>query len=82
MRYRDGLDSAEQVVAEQASLTQDFVTATVWMTFFIGILFTVVGVRAQQHWLAFWGGLTVLVCAGYFLCEVGCSRHSGAQAIA
>jgi hypothetical protein len=65
MRYRDGLDAAGQALAAQTSLTQGFVTATVWMTLFIGILFTVVGVRAQQRWLVFWGGLTVLMCAGY-----------------
>lgn len=45
----------------------DVVVATVWFTLFIGILFVVVGIRAQQRWLRFWGVLTCLFCTAYFL---------------
>lgn len=63
MRYRD--DAVARVGG--SALSQDFVTLTVVMTFAIGCLFVIVGRRAQQSWLTFWGALTVLVCAGYFV---------------
>ena len=62
MRYRDtaivGLGSTAP--------SQEFVTLTVWITFAIGCLFVIVGRRAKQTWLIFWGALTVLACAVYF----------------
>lgn len=68
MRYR----TVEQAVHQQdggvpAPRTDDFVTLTVWMTLFIGILFTWVGLRAGQRWLTFWGGLTLVACAWYWI---------------
>lgn len=63
MRYRIGPDGAIDT-ATQAS--GDVVTATVWFTLFVGIVFLVAGVRGEQRWLRFWGGLTCLCCAVYF----------------
>jgi hypothetical protein len=57
----------QQAGGTRSPLTEDFITLTVWMTFFIGILFTVVGIRARQRWLVFWGVLTLIACAWYAL---------------
>jgi hypothetical protein len=62
VRYRDGTNAAAN-----AAPSQDFVTITVVMTFVIGVIFVFVGLRAQQRWLTFWGALTLLACAGYFV---------------
>ena len=43
------------------------VTATVWFTLAIGIGFIIAGVRGQQTWLQFWGALTCVSCAIYFM---------------
>ena len=65
MRYRIGADGLPVEAGVHAS--GDVVVATVWATLFIGILFVVIGVRAHQRWLRFWGVLTCLCCAAYFL---------------
>ncbi|MFT4562854.1 MAG: hypothetical protein ACI9BW_002603 [Gammaproteobacteria bacterium] len=61
MRYRIG----EVPLESTYSGTGEIVTITVWLTLFIGIGFFVVGMKAGQHWLAIWGGLTIAACAGY-----------------
>ncbi|MBM4227465.1 MAG: hypothetical protein FJ164_06930 [Gammaproteobacteria bacterium] len=67
MRYRAEQLAAGELSATPAPLTDDFVTLTVWMTLVIGILFTLAGVRAGQRWLTFWGALTLLACAWYWV---------------
>ena len=62
MRYRIGA-----MVCRSTGVHATVVVATVWATLFIGILFVVIGVRARQRWLRFWGVLTCLCCAAYFL---------------
>lgn len=47
--------------------TDEFVELTVWMSFFIGVLFTATGFKARQRWLVFWGALTLLACAVYWI---------------
>lgn len=66
MRYRDTVGAADQPPAARAAEGQEVILLTVWMTLVIGVLFTVVGVRAGQRWLVFWGGLTLVACAAYF----------------
>lgn len=66
MRYRDTVGVADQPAAARAAEGQEVVLLTVWMTLVIGVLFTVVGVRAGQRWLVFWGGLTLVACGIYF----------------
>ena len=63
MRYRIG----ENGLMQPASSSGDVVLATVWFTLFVGIAFVVIGTRGKQRWLQFWGGLTCLCCAAYFL---------------
>ncbi|MDA0823329.1 MAG: hypothetical protein O3C28_13035 [Proteobacteria bacterium] len=65
MRYRIGEVPIESTYAG----TAEIVTVTVWLTLFIGIGFLLVGIRANQRWLAFWGGLTIAACAGYALID-------------
>jgi hypothetical protein len=67
MRYRADQLAIGDLPPTPAPLTDDFVTLTVWMTLVIGILFTLVGVRAGQRWLIFWGALTLLACAWYWV---------------
>ena len=55
MRYRSELLAEGKTPPYANALTDDFVTLTVWMTVFIGILFTVAGLRSGQRWLVFWG---------------------------
>jgi len=50
-------------------MSGDVVTATVWFTLLVGIVFLVAGLRGRQHWLKFWGATTCLCCALYFLRE-------------
>lgn len=63
MRYREG-QLPEQIGA-QVPLTDDFVALTVWLTFFIGVIFVVAGVYGRQRWLLFWGVVTLAACAVY-----------------
>jgi len=67
VRYRDTGETLQQAGDPTLPLTGDFVALTVWMTLFIGILFTIVGVRASQRWLVFWGIATVVACGWYGL---------------
>jgi hypothetical protein len=67
MRYRSELLAEGKTPPSANALTDDFVTLTVWMTLFIGILFTVVGLRSGQRWLVFWGALTLVACVWYWL---------------
>ena len=63
MRYRLAEDGVVSAVQSSAYI----VTATVWFTLAIGIGFVVVGIRGKQTWLQFWGVLTCLCCAVYFM---------------
>jgi len=65
MRYRVGPDGLPLDASVHGSA--DVVLATVWATLVIGILFVLIGVRARQRWLRFWGVLTCLCCGAYFL---------------
>ncbi len=66
MRYRIRPSGTD--IPAQNSI--DFVTSTVWLTLFVGIALVVMGFHGRQRWLQFWGGLTCLCCAAYFLREV------------
>lgn len=61
MRYKIGETPVEGAYAGST----DFVTFTVWVTFLIGVGFLVAGIYGRQHWLAIWGGLTIVACASY-----------------
>ena len=63
MRYRLAEDGS--VAAAQSSA--DFVALTVWFTLFVGIGFVLAGVYGRQRWLQFWGALTCVCCAAYFM---------------
>ncbi len=63
MRYR----MTETGAAVPVESSADLVTATVVFTLAVGIVFLILGVRGRQNWLKFWGGLTCLCCAAYFL---------------
>lgn len=67
MRYRTDQLAAGELPPAYPPLTDDFVTLTVWMTVVIGVIFTVAGVRAGQRWLIFWGVLTLIACAWYWI---------------
>lgn len=64
MRYRDG-QLPEQTGA-QVPMTDDFVTLTVWLTLFIGVLFVAAGTYGRQRWLQIWGVATLVACAVYY----------------
>lgn len=67
MRYREGVELAPDTAdGTHTRLTDDFVALTVWMTFFIGVLFTVIGFKARQRWMLFWGTLTLVACGWYW----------------
>ena len=63
MRYR--ISPADVEIPVQSGI--DLVTSTVWLTLFVGIALVVMGFHGHQRWLPFWGGLTCLCCAAYFL---------------
>lgn len=65
MRYRADALHAVTSSGEAPPLTEDFVALTVLIAFFIGVLFTLAGMRGRQRWLVFWGALTVVACVGY-----------------
>jgi len=64
MRYRIAPDGALETTYGPSG---DVVTATVWFTLLVGIVFLAAGVRGRQRWLQFWGVLTCLCCAIYFM---------------
>ena len=66
MRYRVAGDGT----LHAASSSADVVFATVCFTLLIGVIFLFAGIKAKQRWLQFWGGLTVICCAAYFLRDV------------
>ncbi len=65
MRYLDDVDGVRRLADAQVPVADQFVPLTVWMTLVIGVLFTIVGFRAKQRWLLFWGLLTIVACACY-----------------
>ncbi len=64
MRYRIGDDG---LAGQAVSSSTDVVVATVWFTLVVGIVFIAIGVRGRQRWLQFWGALTCMCCAAYFM---------------
>ena len=50
-----------------AQNTADFVELTVWLTVISGVALLLLGLYGRQRWLQFWGGLTLVCCAVYFL---------------
>lgn len=63
MRYR----ITESGAAVPVTSSADLVTATVVFTLVIGIVLIALGVRGHQNWLKYWGGLTCVCCAAYFM---------------
>ena len=63
MRYRLLADGST-VPVESTGTVVEF---TVWVTLACGIALLVMGVKGDQRWLRFWGGLTILCCVVYFL---------------
>jgi hypothetical protein len=47
--------------------TGDVVELTVWFTLICGILLLGMGLYGKQRWLQFWGGLTIVCVAVYFM---------------
>jgi Na+-driven multidrug efflux pump len=64
VRYRIAPDGA---LENAYGGSNDVVTATVWFTLLVGIIFLVAGLRGGQRWLQFWGALTCVSCALYFM---------------
>ncbi len=64
MRYRIAPDGALETTYGSSG---DVVTATVWFTLLVGVVFLAAGVRGHQRWLQFWGALTCLCCGVYFM---------------
>ncbi|MEQ8235132.1 MAG: hypothetical protein RLW61_20485 [Gammaproteobacteria bacterium] len=64
MRYRIAPDGTLQGAY---GASNDVVTATVWFTLLVGLVFLVAGLRGKQRWLQFWGALTCVSCAVYFM---------------
>ena len=62
MRYKIG-EGAENAYANSTH----FVELTIFLTFLAGIAFLLAGIYGKQAWMKFWGILTVLVCAGFWL---------------
>ena len=66
MRYKlleDGTMSPVQT-------TGDIVELTVWFTLLSGIALLSLGLHGRQRWLQFWGALTILCVALYFMRDV------------
>ena len=63
MRYRLLPDGTTAPVQN----TGDIVALTVWFTLICGIVLLGLGVHAKQRWLQFWGGLTMVCVALYFM---------------
>lgn len=66
MRYRESqvpLEAQDFV----APTTDEFVELTVVLTLIIGLLALVAGRYGRQGWLQFWGGVTLLACAVYYV---------------
>jgi hypothetical protein len=66
MRYRMLADGSTAPVQN----TGDVVELTVWFTLICGILLLGMGLYGKQRWLQFWGGLTIVCVAVYFLRDV------------
>lgn len=50
--------------------TGDVVELTVWFTLICGIILLGMGLYGKQRWLQFWGGLTIVCVAAYFMRDV------------
>ncbi len=50
--------------------TSDIVTLTVWFTLISGIALLGMGLYGRQRWLQFWGALTIVCVAVYFMRDV------------
>ena len=63
MRFRLNADGS--MVPVQS--TTDFVELTIWLTLISGVALLLLGLYGRQRWLQFWGGLTLVCCAVYWL---------------
>jgi len=63
MRYRVLPDGSTAPVQN----TGDIVALTVWFTLICGIALLAMGIYGKQRWLQFWGGLTIVCVALYFM---------------
>ena len=50
--------------------TGDIVELTVWFTLLSGIALLGLGLHGRQRWLQFWGALTIVCVAIYFMRDV------------
>ena len=66
MRYRVLADGSTSPVQN----TGDVVELTVWFTLVCGIVLLGMGIYGKQRWLQFWGGLTIVCVAVYFMRDV------------
>ena len=66
MRYRMLADGSTAPVQN----TGDVVELTVWFTLICGLLLLGMGLYGKQRWLQFWGGLTIVCVAVYFMRDV------------
>ncbi len=62
MRYRLLPDGSMAPVENTGSVVE----FTVWITLLCGIALLMMGLRGEQRWLRFWGGLTIICCGVYF----------------
>ncbi|MGE3773150.1 MAG: hypothetical protein AB7I32_09515 [Gammaproteobacteria bacterium] len=65
MRYRDG--QLPEQLGTQVPLTDDFVSLTVWLTLFVGVILVAGGIYGRQRWLQIWGGMTLVACGVYYV---------------
>ena len=63
MRYRLLADGTTAPVQS----TGNIVELTVWLTLICGLVLLGMGLYGKQRWLQFWGGLTLLCVAVYFM---------------
>ena len=66
MRYKLLTDGTMSPVQN----TSDIVTLTVWLTLISGIALLGLGLHGHQRWLQFWGVLTIVCVALYFMRDV------------
>jgi hypothetical protein len=63
MRYKLLTDGTMSPVQN----TSDIVELTVWFTLITGFALLGLGVHGRQRWLQFWGALTIVCVAVYFM---------------
>jgi Ni,Fe-hydrogenase I cytochrome b subunit len=68
MRYRMLADGSADTSPVQN--TSDVVALTVWFTLICGLILLGMGLYGKQRWLQFWGGLTLVCVAVYYMRDV------------